>query len=230
MEWLKFEKATLDKPEVFQIAGELGIDPDAVIGKLLRVWSWFDSQSVDGNANVTVTALLDRYAGITGFCKAMKNAGWMMENDGQICLPNYQRHTGKTAKARALGAARTSNSRASAACNAQTVTETLQDRYQIRKEKNRSEKIREDKIRKDRGTLDELAAFALELGMTSSDGESMFYHWEANGWKNGGSPVKDWKAGIRKWASQGWLPSQKAGLGKPARTAADFECDHSKGF
>ena len=41
-DWLKFEKVTMDKPEVFEMAGILGIDPDAVVGKLLRVWSWFD--------------------------------------------------------------------------------------------------------------------------------------------------------------------------------------------
>ena len=60
-----------------------------------------------------------------------------------------------------------------------------------------------------RGTLQELKAYALEIGLPQSDGESMFDHWESNGWKNGSNLVKDWKAGIRKWKSQGWLPSQK---------------------
>lgn len=36
-DWLKFEKATLDKPEVFAIAAFTGLDPDAVLGKLLPV-------------------------------------------------------------------------------------------------------------------------------------------------------------------------------------------------
>jgi hypothetical protein len=48
----------------------------------------------------------------------------------------------------------------------------------------------------------------------------MFHHWEANGWKNGPNPVKDWKAGIRKWRSQGWLPSQKGSTTKPANRHA----------
>lgn len=62
---------------------------------------------------------------------------------------------------------------------------------------------------KARGTLEELRAYSLEIGLLKLDGESMFDHWEANGWKNGNHAVKDWKAGIRKWKSQGWLPSQK---------------------
>lgn len=67
---------------------------------------------------------------------------------------------------------------------------------------------------KKRGTMDELKAYALEIGLLESDGESMFHHWESNGWKNGSSPVKNWKAGIQKWKSQSWLPSQKASPGK----------------
>jgi len=59
--------------------------------------------------------------------------------------------------------------------------------------------------------------------MPEADGESMFYHWTANGWKNGSSPVRDWQAGIRKWKSQGWLPSQKtAPAQKPAHRKNEY--------
>jgi hypothetical protein len=60
-----------------------------------------------------------------------------------------------------------------------------------------------------RGSLEELRAYAVEIGQTALDGESMFHHWESNGWKNGSNPVKNWKAGIQKWKQNGWLPSQK---------------------
>jgi hypothetical protein len=39
-DWIKFELTTLDKPEVCQIADLADIDPDAVVGKLMRVWGW----------------------------------------------------------------------------------------------------------------------------------------------------------------------------------------------
>lgn len=61
---------------------------------------------------------------------------------------------------------------------------------------------------KARGTLEELKAFAEEIGLPASDGEFMFDHWSANGWKNGSNPSQDWRAGIRKWRTKGWLPSQ----------------------
>jgi len=36
-DWIKLEHTTPDKPEVFAMADTLGIDPDAVTGKLCRV-------------------------------------------------------------------------------------------------------------------------------------------------------------------------------------------------
>lgn len=76
---------------------------------------------------------------------------------------------------------------------------------------------REQALSKSRGTIEELKAFAIEIELSASDGESMFHHWEANGWKNGQNPVKDWKAGMRKWKASGWLPSQKATSGPANR-------------
>lgn len=88
----------------------------------------------------------------------------------------------------------------------------------IGKEKSASDPKSESEAR---GTLDHLRAFAVEIGLPESDGESMFHHWESNGWKNGSSPSKNWRSGILKWKSQGWLPSQKNPVtGKPKTTSA----------
>jgi hypothetical protein len=105
-DWLKFEKSTSDKPEVWLIAEALSIDPDAAIGKLLRVWAWFDEQSEYGNAPSVSKLLLDRRVGVSGFCDAMINCGWMEISGDSIFLPNFSRHNGKTAKNRALTAKR----------------------------------------------------------------------------------------------------------------------------
>jgi hypothetical protein len=59
-------------------------------------------------------------------------------------------------------------------------------------------------------SIDELRAFCKEIGHQESDGEAMFYMWESNGWKNGKNPCKDWKAGVKRYASEGWLKSQKS--------------------
>lgn len=105
-DWIKFEIGTPDKPEVWAIAMTLGIDPDAVVGKLMRVWSWFDQHTESGNAPSVTKMLLDRLVGVTGFCDAVVESGWMIEDGDGLSLPNFGRHNGKTAKKRAVTAKR----------------------------------------------------------------------------------------------------------------------------
>lgn len=105
-DWIKFEIGTSDKPEVWAIAQQLEIDPDAVVGKLLRIWGWFDQHTESGNAPSVTKMLLDRNVGVTGFCNSLITVGWMFESDGYIEIPNFDRHNGKTAKSRAVTAKR----------------------------------------------------------------------------------------------------------------------------
>ena len=106
MAWIKLETHIFDKVEVYTLAESLQIDADSVVGKLCRIWSWFDVNTVDGVTPSVTKALLDRYCGNAGFCDAMISVKWMAENDGNIFLPNYDRHNSQTAKDRALGAKR----------------------------------------------------------------------------------------------------------------------------
>jgi hypothetical protein len=135
-DWIKFELTTLDKPEVCQIADLADIDPDAVVGKLMRVWGWFDQQTQDGNAPSVSKKLLDRMVGVTGFCEHMKSVMWMVEADGVISLPHFDRHNGKTAKNRLLTAKRVANHKsANAKGNAPIVSDAL-PKEDVEKNKN----------------------------------------------------------------------------------------------
>jgi hypothetical protein len=101
-DWIKLEKPTLDKPEVFAIATKINIDADAVLGKLFRVWNWFDDHTQNGNAHGVTHLLLDRLTAVTGFGDAMIEVGWMIETDGNLTIPHFERHNGETAKKRAV--------------------------------------------------------------------------------------------------------------------------------
>lgn len=144
-DWLKFEKATPDKPEVFAIAAALGLDPDAVVGKLIRVWSWFDTHTLTGNAAGVTSALLDRVAGVTGFVAEMQAVGWVVVSADGVSLPNFDRHTGETAKGRALGAKRSadhrdkSNAKSNGASVTRGVTAALPREEKRREEKSGAE-------------------------------------------------------------------------------------------
>ena len=106
MAWMKIDLELPDKPEVHAIAGMLNLDPDAVVGKLIRVWQWFDKHTTDGNAFGVTYALPDRISGVVGFGEAMAFVGWLEQLDKNLVMPKFDRHTSESAKARALTAKR----------------------------------------------------------------------------------------------------------------------------
>ena len=132
-DWIKVEQVTPDKPEVFRIAEELEIDPDAVFGKLMRVWIWADQQTFDGHARSVTKTGLDRVTGVTGFAKAMVLAGWLVDSGSSLDFPNFDRHNGNTAKTRALATKRKQNQR-------ENVSRAQRDKSVTREEKRREEK------------------------------------------------------------------------------------------
>ncbi|MGZ3235769.1 MAG: hypothetical protein ACXU8A_00165 [Burkholderiaceae bacterium] len=135
--WLKFEDNTPEKPEVFAITVELGWDdPDLAVGKLLKVWRWFDQHTIDGNAVNVTLSLLDRISGVTGFAQAMCNVGWLIKDESGLSLPHFDRHNGKTAKDRALTAKRVAKHKSNDEGNASSVSLPLPREEENREEKN----------------------------------------------------------------------------------------------
>lgn len=139
-EWLKFECSLPEKPETLAITVAMGWDDaDLTVGKLMRLFRWFDQQTVDGNARSVTAALLDRIIGVPGFVAAVASVGWIVVDGASISLANFDRHNGATAKSRALTAKRVANHKSNASGNASangaSVSEALP----------REEKKREDK-------------------------------------------------------------------------------------
>jgi len=133
--WIKVEKGTPDKPEVLEMSALLNInDPDTVLGKLIRVWSWFDSNSENGHAPIVTKVLLDRLTGVTGFVDAMIKVGWLTESKDGYEITNFDRHLGKGAKKRASDAERKRKSREnSEQCHNKSVTENGLDKSRVDK-------------------------------------------------------------------------------------------------
>lgn len=138
-EWMKIELALPDKPEVHYIAGVLSIDPDAVVGKLIRVWSWFDKHTEDGNALGVTISLLDRLTNVTGFGEAMMLAGWIEQHDKTLHMPKFDSHTSESSKKRALTAKRVAKIR-----NANVTPAALPREEKRREDKNTSASVPEN--------------------------------------------------------------------------------------
>lgn len=193
-DWIKIEHALPDKPEIMEIASILGIDSDAVVGKLIRVWTWFDTHTEDGNANVTIKSLLDRYTGVSNFINAMISVGWIKESDVIIRVIHFDRHNGQTAKNRANTNRRVAKSRK---CNGESVTDVTAEALQ----KPLPEKRREEKINKKmaKPSFEEILEYGKTLDPPFKSAEKFIAFYDSKGWLIGKNPMKDWKASVRTW-------------------------------
>lgn len=145
--WIKFETSLPEKPETLAITTAMGWeDPDLTVGKLMRLFRWFDEHTVNGNARGVTATSLDRIIGVAGFAQAVADSGWLLIDQSGVTLGKFDRHNGATAKSRAQTAKRVANHRGKeagnegdtpqpAGRNASTVTGAL-----AREEKNREEK------------------------------------------------------------------------------------------
>jgi hypothetical protein len=103
--WIKMRKELPDDPAVILIARETGLSEDAVVGKLLRIWSWVDTNSTDGVIVNCDSTWIDHHVRAPGFAEAMKRSSWLDARNGNLIFVNYERHNGETAKKRAVNLA-----------------------------------------------------------------------------------------------------------------------------
>lgn len=112
MAWIKATHDLPDKAEVVAMATKLGIDQDSVVGKLLRVWIWFDRETTNGVTSGVTPTVTDRIAFCPGFGRAMEAVGWIVfHDDSSASLPNFDDHNSETAKERAVTAKRVAKHR-----------------------------------------------------------------------------------------------------------------------
>jgi len=140
-DWIKIEINTPDKPEVIALAAALRLDQDAVVGKLIRLWSWADLNSIDGDEIKITEQFIDRISRKKGFAVALRSVGWLAGKDGKLTFPDFTRHNGKTAKLRAETNRRVSSHRQK--CNTKSVSNVTVEPYQKALPEKRREDIRE---------------------------------------------------------------------------------------
>jgi hypothetical protein len=139
--WIKIETVTAEKIEIARVATALGMDRYAVLGRLIRLWGYFDQHSLDGHIDSVNANFIDGLVGHPGFCAQLVAVGWMEIDDAGITLPNFDRHNGATAKSRALAAQRLEKHRGSKRCkrNAAPLHEALPEKRRV-EEKREEEK------------------------------------------------------------------------------------------
>lgn len=245
-DWIKFEKATIDKPEVFEIAEALGIEDDAVIGKLLRVWAWADSNChADGVTSVTLLSRIDRMVSVPNFGQAMIKVGWLIRHGDQLEFTNFDRHNGKPAKNRALA---TDRKRESRFCHDASVTKSgLEKRREEVKEKDVYDVLKESRPpssspqadpagssdqRPDRRpramrkpeSMEECLVIASRIGVDASDARAWYADMSAADWRDrDGFPLNNWPRALT--SHRNILQERRARLGRDKVVAPKTQSD-----
>ena len=105
-EWLKIEHHVAEKPEVLQIAATCEMDPDLVVGRLIKVWSWASRNCpAGGRTHIAALQHLNTIGGHERFAESMVEAGWLKIKDAEMTFVNFDRHISQSAKERALNSA-----------------------------------------------------------------------------------------------------------------------------
>jgi hypothetical protein len=207
-DWLKMRHDIGDDPATIRIAALCGLDEDAVVGKLHRIWSWADRHTADGHAEGIGLAWVDRTVRCDGFGAAMVSVGWMEETESGMAFPRFDRHCGNTAKVRAL--AKTRMERARCAPSA-TETEQPRNKKGTREEKRREEE--ENQHARAAGTAGETPPEAKpEPGAHSSDCQNAAGRPQPDRGDTGAAASANSRHGAAgdEWRRAGWVHDEWA--------------------
>lgn len=209
-DWIKFELATLDKPEVIRMSRQLGVSKEAICGWLIRFWGWYGANSVDGHVDGVASTDVDVVLSLPGFGEALKGAGWLLEDTDKkrLTVPNFDRHNGESAKKRALSTRRQSRYRNANVDGAASTTASP--------EKRREEKVHIHVNGKKQSTLlpagfsisASVAAWCAERGIQNVEKHLEYFVGYA---KANGKKYVDWDQAFMNAIRDDWA---KAGDGR----------------
>jgi hypothetical protein len=105
MEWMKIREDLPEDPVTLFIADVVGIHPDEVVGKLVRIWRWSRHHTASGFVPGVKPGVVDTMVGRRGFAQAMASAPdgpWLVIEPRGLTFPKWDEHNSKAAKSRAL--------------------------------------------------------------------------------------------------------------------------------
>lgn len=104
MDWIKVRADIFEDATVLKLSDICRTEDAHTVGLLVRFWSWAGRQTAEGEHIEITAARLDKLVGHPGFAAALLSVGWLAGTDGDYSIPDFQRHNGQCAKARALEA------------------------------------------------------------------------------------------------------------------------------
>ena len=101
-EWIAYDLALPDKPEVQELIDITGCPVEVVVYRLLRLWGWAALNTADGHARMTVPRLSRTCGGDDAFWRAVAAVGWLEldETAATVAIPGWDRRFSQAAKTR----------------------------------------------------------------------------------------------------------------------------------
>lgn len=199
-DWIKVEKATPRKTEILHLSTLLGVHPDHAFGMCFRFWAWCDDNLANGHARNVTSVTLDYAIGHDGFSSALVKVGWLLDRNGSLEVPRFDRHLSQSAKNRALAAERKAQERSRSKRDS-SVTIEEKRRDVIRERENVGAGVR-------RPTLEQAKAAARGIGITEAKADEWWHAREASEWikgaAGGGTMAvgSNWQADLKTYASR----------------------------
>jgi hypothetical protein len=101
-EWIAYDLALPDKPEVQELIDLTGEPVEAVVFNLLRLWGWASMHCADGTARMTLPRLVRTCGADEAFWRAVAAVGWLEvdEEGAAVAVPGWDRRFSQAAKSR----------------------------------------------------------------------------------------------------------------------------------
>ena len=107
-EWIAYDLALPDKPEVQELIDTTGLPVQDVVFNLLNLWGWASMHCADGTARMTITRLGRTCGATEDFWNAVASVGWLEidQTAATVAVPGWDRRFSQAAKSRAQHADR----------------------------------------------------------------------------------------------------------------------------
>ena len=105
-EWIPIDCNLGTKPEVLELVDVTGVPVEAVVYRLIQLWSWAALNTADGAIRATPSRLGAVAGGDEAFWLAVERVGWVSFLDGTVVIEGWERRFSGAAKARAENARR----------------------------------------------------------------------------------------------------------------------------
>lgn len=113
--WIAWEVGLTKKQEIFVISKKLGVSRREAAAMCMEVWEWAQNISIDGLIPGINASDVSEAVSVNGIGEAMEKVGWLLNGDGSVQFPKWDRYNGRSAKSRFLNASRVRNHRNSVA-------------------------------------------------------------------------------------------------------------------